>query len=136
MKIQNLLRTQTIGIAVAAAFLFFAGTAQAQEITNTEFNDGPFVVAFPQPTTSAAAVTTITSATGTDAVNTAIANPAPVVAEQAIVALEPSAERSMLAAALFAIALLALYVLGEVRRANRNFPESTSSQFQSRAALS
>lgn len=135
MKIQNILRTQTIVIAIGAALLFFAGTVHAQEITNTEFNDGPYVAAFPQPAASAA-VASASTAGDANAVTPAIAIPAPVVTEEAVVSLGASAERSMLAASLFAIAMLAVYAIAEVRRAHRNLPQGTSSQFQSRAALS
>jgi hypothetical protein len=40
------------------AALLFAGTVKAQEITNTEFNDGPYVTAFAQPTQSVSAQVT------------------------------------------------------------------------------
>src|SRR5215472_4392003 len=54
MRFQKILRTQMIITGLGAALLF-AGAVRAQEITNTEFNDGPNVTAFAQPTQSVSA---------------------------------------------------------------------------------
>jgi len=48
MKIRNMVRWQLILAGLAAA-LYFAPAAHSQEITNTDFADGPNVVAFTQP---------------------------------------------------------------------------------------
>src|ERR1700751_6390217 len=48
MRFQEMLRTQLI-VAGFGAALLLASAAKAQRITNTEFNDGPYVAAFAQP---------------------------------------------------------------------------------------
>ncbi len=137
MKIQNILRTQAIVIGFGAALLL-ANVAPAQEIVNTEFNDGPYVTSFPQPTVPVA--TTSTAPAPTLAASDATATPViavstPVVIDQAVVSFGNSAERWLIASSLFGLALLAVYAVAEVRRANRNLTESPSSPFR-RAALS
>ena len=138
MKIQNILRIQAIAIGLAAAVLLTASPVRSQEIVNTEFPDGPYVAPFTQPTTAAAAVSTAVPASTTpdaNAVTPAIAVATPVVTDQAVVSLAVSTERALLAAALFAIALLAAYAIAEVRRASRIFPECPSSRLHRRATV-
>jgi hypothetical protein len=48
MKFQTILRTLWLATGFAAA-LWLPGPAKAQEITNTEFDDGEYVVPFAQP---------------------------------------------------------------------------------------
>ena len=48
MKIRKMVRWQLILAGLAAA-LYFAPAAYSQEITNTDFADGPNVIAFTQP---------------------------------------------------------------------------------------
>jgi len=64
MKFQTILRTLWLATGFAAV-LSLAGQAQAQEITNSEFDDGQYVVPFAQPVsaqdTSAPASTPVTS---------------------------------------------------------------------------
>ena len=64
MKIKNIIRTQAVGISFVAAMLLSATPAHSQEITNTEFSDGPYVTAYaqPTPTTQAQAVQLTTQA--------------------------------------------------------------------------
>jgi hypothetical protein len=45
MKLQTILRLQLLATGLGAALLL-AGQGKAQEITNAEFNDGPYVVPF------------------------------------------------------------------------------------------
>jgi hypothetical protein len=118
MKIQNIFRMQAIVIGLGAA-LFLASSAPAQEIVNTSFNDGPYVATFDQPTATAAAQVT---AAGATAVNANASAPAvtvsePVVSNEAVVSLENSAERWLLACSFFGLAMLAVYAFAEVRRA-------------------
>lgn len=51
MKFQTIVRTLWLATGFAAA-LWLAGPAKAQEITNTEFEDGQNVVPFDQPVSS------------------------------------------------------------------------------------
>lgn len=48
MNLQNLIRTQLLIAGVGLAILS-AGSVRAQEITNTQFADGPYTEAFTQP---------------------------------------------------------------------------------------
>jgi hypothetical protein len=136
MKIQNILRTQAIVIGFGAALLL-GNVAPAQEIVNTEFNDGPYVTSFPQPTVPVAnSTSSAPTLADSDATTTpAIAVSTPVVIDQAVVSFGNSAERWLIASSLFGLAMLAVYAVAEVRRANRNLTESPSSPFR-RAALS
>lgn len=136
MKVQNILRTQAIVIGFGAALLL-SSPAPAQEIVNTQFDDGPYVTTFAQPSTS---VTTAAAPASTVAdsntVSPAIAIPTPVVADEAVVSLENSAVYGLITSALLGLALLAVFALAEFRRANRNLTESPSSPLRRRAALS
>ncbi len=136
MKIQNILRTQAIVIGFGAALLL-SSPAPAQEIVNTQFDDGPYVTTFAQPsptvTTAAAPASTVADA---NTVSPAIAIPAPVVTDEAVVSLENSAVYGLITSAFFGLALLAVFAAGEFRRANRNLTESPSSPLHRRAALS
>jgi hypothetical protein len=136
MKIQNILRTQAIVIGFGAALLL-SSPAPAQEIVNTQFDDGPYVTTFAQPsptvTTAVAPASTVADAS---TVSPAIAIPTPVVTDEAVVSLENSAAYGLITSALFGLALLAVFAVGEFRRANRNLTESPSSPLRRRVALS
>ncbi|HKN26105.1 MAG TPA: hypothetical protein VJX72_14750 [Candidatus Acidoferrum sp.] len=136
MKIQNILRTQAIVIGFGAALLL-SSPAPAQEIVNTQFDDGPYVTTFAQPsptvTTDVAPASTVADAS---TVSPAIAIPTPVVTDEAVVSLENSAAYGLITSALFGLALLAVFAVGEFRRANRNLTESPSSPLRRRVALS
>jgi len=58
MKFQTAVRTQLV-VAVFGATLLLAGGAKAQEIVNTEFADGPNVVAMRQTSTATVAQTEV-----------------------------------------------------------------------------
>jgi hypothetical protein len=135
MKVQNIFRMQAMVIGLGAA-LFLASSAPAQEIVNTSFSDGPNVATFNQPTTPAAGQV---SAAGTTAVNAnasapAVETAAPVVVEEAVVSLEDSAQRWLIASAFFGVMMLAIYALAEVRRA-RTSTKPSRSLLQSSAAF-
>lgn len=136
MKVQNILRTQAIVIGFGAALLL-SSPAPAQEIVNTQFDDGPYVTTFAQPsttvTTAAAPASTVADS---NTVSPAIAIPTPVVADEAVVSLENSAVYGLITSALLGLAVLAVFALAEFRRANRNLTESPSSPLRRRAALS
>jgi len=114
MRIQNMIRTSAIAVGIAAAALFLASSVRAQEIVNTEFSDGPNVVTFPQPTTTVA-----TAADANTTVTPMVAISTPVVTEQALVSFENSAERWLIVSLMFGGAMLVVYAIAEVRRANR-----------------
>lgn len=127
MKFQNILRTQAIVIGFGAA-LFFASSAPAQEIVNTEYPDGPYVTNFDQPAASAPATVSASAAASSASWNPSVTNPAPVVYSRAISALESSAEQGLLYSSILGAALLALYPLAEIlgaRRHQRSGPSFT-----------
>jgi len=137
MKIQNIIRTSTIAVGIAAAALFLAGSVHAQEITNTEFSDGPYVASFPQPTNSVVPVPAESAAADANtAVPPTVAISTPVVTEQAMVSFENSAARWLIVSSLFGIAMLAVYAVAEVRRANRGMNLQARTPLTRRAALS
>lgn len=141
MKIQNIIRTSTIAVGIAAGALFLASSVRAQEIVNTEFSDGPNVASFSQPAASNAAAAQPLSAESTAAdANTAVP-PAmtistPVVSEQALVSFENSAERWLIVSLMFGGAMLAVYAVAEVRRANREMNLQARTPLTRGAALS
>jgi hypothetical protein len=134
MKIQNILRMQAIVVGLGAT-LFLASSTPAQEIVNTEFNNGPYVTTFDQPTSSAYTAEASTAG-DSNTVTPAVAIATPVATNEAMLSAETSAIRWLVASSLSGIALLAVYAFAEIRRANRRFPQSTSSPLQQRAAVS
>jgi hypothetical protein len=136
MKVQNIFRMQAMVIGLGAA-LFLASSTPAQEIVNTSFNDGPYVTSFDQPTAAAAVQVSAAQATVTavdmPASAPAVAASQPVVRTEAVVSLENSAERWLIAGSFFGLAMIAVYALAEVRRARR-LTERPSSRLQYRAA--
>jgi hypothetical protein len=126
MKIQNIIRTSTIAVGIAAAALFLASSVRAQEIVNTEFSDGPYVATFSQPATTTAAApapvsaeATTTTADANTAISPTVMASTPFVTEQAMVSFEKSAERWLIVSLMFGGAMLVIYAIAEVRRANR-----------------
>ncbi|HTZ48860.1 MAG TPA: hypothetical protein VMH20_14805 [Verrucomicrobiae bacterium] len=124
MKIQNILRHAT-----AAAFglaLLWASTVpvQAQEISNSEFPDGPYVSSFDQTIANLPASAPATpTATPADNALTTAAVPTPTVAEQAVVSVGNYIRDTLIASSLFGLSLFALYAIAEIRRSalpNRN----------------
>jgi hypothetical protein len=121
MKVRNILRTQAIVIGFGAALLL-ANSAPAQEIVNSTFNDGPNVASFDQPVAKSVTLGTSDETTAVQgnsgAVEASVATP--IVSNEAVTAMENSAERWLIAASLCGLLMLAVYAVAEVRRANRN----------------
>jgi hypothetical protein len=136
MKIQNIFRTQAIVIGFGAALLL-ASSAPAQEIVNTEFNDGPNVTAFTQPAPSAP---TATSSSASADSNAAAASPAAistaVVTSEAVTSFETSAEGWLIATVFFGITMLVAYAVAELRRANRDLKAHKGYPLSSQDVLS
>jgi hypothetical protein len=117
MKVQNIFRhAATIGFGAA---LLWASTipVHAQEISNSEFPDGPYVSSFEQTAASvpARAPSTATAATTDNAIAPA-AVPTPAVAEQSVVSVSDYIRDTLIASSLFGLLLFALYAIAEVRR--------------------
>jgi len=124
------------------AALLFAGTVKAQEITNTEFNDGPYVTAFAEPTQSVSAQVTPAS---TPVMNEFEAKSAvatismPVVSDDGTLA-SSEVERWAVAGILFAAVVVILFycaaelsALAELKRANHNLRARTAARMSARA---
>jgi hypothetical protein len=134
MKMQNIIRMQAMVMGFGAA-LVLASAVHAQEIVNTEFNDGPNVAAFQQPADTPAVTATPAAAASSHAVTPSGAVATPVVTEAALDSFEGSARRWLVASVFFGIAMLTVYALAEIRRSTRKLTERPSSHLN-RAAVS
>jgi hypothetical protein len=135
MKLQNIFRMQTIVISLGAA-LFLATSAQAQEITNTSFDEGPNVVAFAQPAPAPAASNLSSPASNSPAMTPGSAMiSTPIVVQESAASLWTPVEGWLFAAFLFCTALISLYALVEAKRANRNFKTRVAPQVNREVAL-
>jgi hypothetical protein len=135
MKVRNILRMQVVVIGFGAALLL-ASSAPAQEIVNTEFNDGPNVASFDQPAAKNVEVGTSTDSKMAQTSGVTEVVSTPVVSNGEMVSLEHSAERWLIGASLFGLAMLAVFAGAEVRRANRNIGMRTSASLYPRATIS
>jgi type IV secretory pathway TrbL component len=106
MKSQNILHRHLAFVAFVATFALLPASAQAQEITNTEFDPGPNVTTISQPNPQS-----------TSAANSA----APAENQQAglVGGHSTPTESSVTASVLVCVGLIALYALLEAKRANR-----------------
>jgi hypothetical protein len=129
MKIQNILRAQAMTIGFAG-MLLLASAAPAQEITNTEWPDGPNVSAPAQAKPAANDLNVAVVNTGSVADTATVAQP--VAIQDASVA--PAAEGWMVAAVLAFFAMFALLLRAATRRGNRK--EMRVRQVNSWVALS
>lgn len=119
MKIQNTLRMKLIAIGFGAALLL-AGSAHAQEIENTAWNDGPNVAPFAQQAPTATANNLQTAPPETQTLTLAAMSTTPLATQDASVTQWPPVEGWLFASLLISIALVAFYALAEAKRANRN----------------
>jgi hypothetical protein len=133
MKFQNIIRSGLVLTGISAA-LAFPGSVWAQEITNSTFSDGPYVVALAQPAATAQSTdANVNALPGPQAVQASLAiaasaQPRPSSNEQ-----EPT-EGSMWAGVAFLwIAATAVFAYAAARRfldrvrSFRNSPVSTHS---------
>jgi hypothetical protein len=129
MKFQNMLRTQMVITGLGAALLF-AGSAKAQEITNTEFSDGPYVTAFAQPAQPHSAQASPASTpvmTESQTMQTLASVGMPVLSDDGGTVASSEVERWIVAGLLFiALGIIMFYcaaelsALAELKRANRS----------------
>ena len=141
MRFQKMLRTQMIITGLGAALLF-ASTVKAQEITNTEFNDGPYVTAFAQPTQSVSAQVTPASTpvmNEFDAMGAVATISMPVVSDDGTLA-SSEIERWAVAGILFVGLVVILFycaaelsALAELKRANHSLRARTAARMSARA---
>jgi hypothetical protein len=138
MTFQKMLRTQLI-VAGFGAALVLASSAKAQEITNTEFSDGPYVAAFAQPVVAHATPASTPVMTEPQAMEAIAAITAPVFADEETLVAASSVERwivvGLLLVAFIVIGfycLAELNALTELKRANRNLRARTSNRMSPR----
>jgi hypothetical protein len=118
MKIKNIIRMNAVAIGFAAALFLATTPVRSQEITNTEFSGGPNVTAYAQPAPDTQqAVAPATQATA-QAPSAVVATP--VVADKQLSSVVTTAGNWMWASALSGLALIGLYAIAEIRRANRS----------------
>jgi hypothetical protein len=134
MKLQNIFRMQAIVIGLGAAFLLTT-PAQAQEITNDSFDEGPNVVAMAQPSPTPAASDLNSSAADSVPMTSAAIISAPVMVQESAASLWTPVQGWLFVAFLICTALISLYALVEAKRANRNHNGRVNSQVNSRVAL-
>jgi len=134
MRLQSILRAQLLCAGLAAT-LFLAGSVKAQEITNAEFDDGPYVVPFSQyvsleDTPLQASAPVITESQAFKALTTVGAVNGPSIPDQLNWSQVSTVERWVTAALLVLASLLAVFILVELsllvelKRARRNLRSS------------
>lgn len=127
MKLQSILRTQLLAAGLGATLLL-ASSAKAQEITNSEFADGPYVVPFSQPLASedTALPPSAPVMTESQALQALTAISTPSIPDQLDTSQLSLVERWVTALLLLLASLLALLVLVELsllvelKRSRRN----------------
>jgi hypothetical protein len=138
MKFQNILRTPLLAFSLGAALLL-AGYAKAQEIVNTEFEDGPYVVPFSQPVYLEATPASTPVMVESQAIQAmgVISGPAIPDANR----IQSSVLERWLAALLLVVAgLLAMFILVELsmlvelKRARRTLRSGTTPHVSTRTA--
>jgi len=122
MKFNTTIRKGLV-IAGFAVFALLPATLKAQEITNTEFSDGPNVAALPQPAAAPQADATMTytlPAAQAMMATTAVASSAADPQQAEIVELPSVSTDEWIVAGLATCAgLLVLLAAAEIRRAHR-----------------
>ena len=119
MKIQNIIRMNAVAIGFAAALFLATTPVRSQEITNTEFSQGPYATAYAQPTADVQqAAAPVKQATTNQAPAAVVSTP--VVSNTQLSAMVTTAGDWMLVSALSGLALIGLYAIAEIRRANRS----------------
>jgi hypothetical protein len=119
MKIQNIIRMNAVAIGFAAALFLATNPVYSQEITNTEFSEGPYATAYAQPSADTQqAPAPVTQATTTQAPAAVVSTP--VISNTQVESMVTTAGDWMLASALSGLALIGLYAIAEIRRANRS----------------
>jgi hypothetical protein len=130
MKLRNLLRMQVMLIGFGAALLL-GGSARAQELENTNWDDGPGVVPFAQQAPAQGVATPINS----DSVTPTAAVAKSVVTQAGDLSQLSPANEWVMGALLVCTALVAMRALMETRSRNRNIDESHRPDQQPRRSL-
>lgn len=119
MKFQTIIRKSLIIAGFSAALVLLPASVKAQEITNTEFNDGPNVTALAQPS-APEQPTVATTIPSSQALQASESIGASVQSEQASFIQVPAPSDAWVTTSLLVgVGLIALYALVEAKRANR-----------------
>jgi hypothetical protein len=119
MKLRNIFRAGTIVIGFGAVLLLGA-SARAQEIENTNWDDGPGAVPFAQLAPGQAGDDFNSVAMNSDAIVAAVTIIKPVVTRAAVLSQLSPVEEWAMAFLVVCTALVAPYALAESRRRSRH----------------
>jgi hypothetical protein len=119
MKFENIIRKGLIVAGFSTALVLLPASVKAQEISNTEFTDGPNVTALAQPSVSQQAVTTTMPSSQALQANESISSAYAPSEQASLIQVPAPSEAWVTAALLVGILLIALYALAEAKRANR-----------------
>jgi len=141
MKFHTILRTQWLVTSLGAALLL-AAPVNAQEITNTEFDDGPYVVPFSDTvsTEDPAVAASTPVMTESQALQVMAAISAPSIPDEANLIQVSAVERWITIALLVIASLLAVFilvelsVLVELKRARRSLHSAHNPRVSTRTA--
>ena len=141
MKFHTILRTQWLVTSLGAALLL-AAPVNAQEITNTEFDDGPYVVPFSDTvsTEDPAVAASTPVMTESQALQVMAAISAPSIPDEANLIQVSAVERWITMALLVIASLLAVFilvelsVLVEMKRARRSLHSAHNPRVSPRTA--
>jgi hypothetical protein len=141
MKFQTIVRTLWLATGFAAA-LWLAGPAKAQEITNTEFDDGQYAVPFDQPVSSqdTSAPASMPVMSEWQAFQAAAIISAPSISERANLMRIAVLERWVTAVFLVVASVLVLFIVVELsvlvalKRARRSLRSVHSPRVSTRSA--
>jgi hypothetical protein len=115
MKLRKMIRWQLVLAGLAAA-MSFSPSAHSQEITNTAFDDGPYVTGFAQPTAAQPSAQVIPAQTAVPSVNEVAAIQASLSTPRAVVMDSPLVAAGL---TLLLFICIALYAIREPKRTNR-----------------
>ena len=141
MKFHTILRTQWLVTGLGAALLL-AAPVNAQEITNTEFNDGPYVVPFSDavPTQDAAVAASTPVMTESQALQVVAAISAPSIPAEPNLFQVSAVGRWITITLLVIASLLAVFILVELsilvelKRARRSLHSAHNPRVSTRTA--
>jgi hypothetical protein len=131
MKIQNIIRTQAIVIALGAALLL-AGSLRAQEIDNVSFDEGPNSIPMGQAVPAPKASTP--AAANSQVPNANAEAETQFVSEEVVSSQITPVDRWSMAALLVCIALGALYLRAIAYRGSRTPTHLSTSAVDSKTA--
>ena len=121
MKLQSIMHQGLVIAGLSAVFTLFPASTRAQEITNTEFTDGPNVTTMAQPSAPQQAAGASSSALpSAQALRASQSIGASVRSEQASLVQVPAHSDSWVTpSVLVCVLLISLYALAIAKRADR-----------------